>query len=253
MTSPSDFPAWVDLHVHYLPGIDDGPETFRETLALLRLAHEAGSRVMVATPHLYSFVAESLRPDDVREAFSRTRDDLLAAGRKPEHAFLREMSFREGAENQLGPELLADLEQQRAVTLDRTSHVLVELPHLLPYDTIHRALERVTGWGYVPVLAHVERYPMLIDQPELLGGLLALGCIAQVNAGSVAGAAGRPMARQSLNLLREGRAALIASDGHNVGSRPPDMRAAATALASKVPHSRIAEWLSEAPGRLLRR
>ncbi len=244
--------GWVDLHVHYLPGIDDGPGTFGETLAMLRLAYDSGSRVMVATPHLYSFVAESLRPEDVRKAFERARDDLLVAAGEPEHAFLREMSFHEGAENQLGTELLEDLERERAVTLDGTRNILVELSPFLPFESIHRALERIAGWGYVPVLAHVERYPTLVEQPELLGGLLGLGCVAQVNADSVAGANGRRTARQALRLLQDGAATVIASDGHDVEHRPPDLQVAAAALASDVSATRISEWLTEAPGRLLR-
>ncbi len=253
MTSPANPPAWVDLHVHYLPGIDDGPRTFDETLSMLRLAYDAGSRVMVATPHLYSFVAETLRPDDVRSAFARTCDGLREASRQPEHAFLGEMSFREGAENQLGPELLSDLEGQRAVTLDRTANVLVELPHFLPYEPIQQSLERIVGWGYVPVLAHVERYPMLMDRPDRLTELLALGCLAQINAVSVTRAGGRSAAKRSLGLLSEGRASLIASDGHDVQSRPPDLGAAATELKNRgTPLSKITNWLREAPGRLLR-
>lgn len=252
MPSPTDPSAWVDLHVHYLPGIDDGPATLNETLAMLRLAYDTGSRTLVATPHLYSFVAETLRPDDVRAAFARTRDELLAAAARPEHAFLGEMSFREGAENHLGPELLADLERDRAVTLDRTRNVLVELPPFLPFAAARRALERIAGWGYVPVLAHVERYPMLLDHPEQLGELLAMGCIAQINAATVAGASGRPAARQALGLLQNGQAAIVASDGHNVGSRPPDLGAAATALAPEASPALVARWLGEAPAGLLR-
>ncbi len=250
VTSPEP-PGWVDLHVHYLPGIDDGPATLVETLAMLRLAYDSGSRVMVATPHLYSFVADSLRPAGVREAFARTHDDRAVAGEKREHAFLREMSFHEGAENHLGPELLEDLERQQAVTLDRTRHLLVELPPFMAYDPILPALERIIGWGYVPVLAHVERYPLLFDHPDRLAALLELGCLAQVNAGSVAGAGGRRTAKLALTLLSEGLAAFVASDGHDDEERPPDMGAAATALAPRVSESRIAEWLRETPERLL--
>ena len=251
MTVPEST-GWVDLHVHYLPGVDDGPATLAETLAMLERAHRTGSRVMVATPHLYSFVAESLRPDGVREAFAGLRDDLRRAAAEPEHAFLAEMRFHVGAENLLGPELLGDLERERAVTLDETRNVLVELPPFLPFEPVRAALERIAGWGYVPVLAHVERYPMLMEQPEHLGELLSLGCVAQINAGTITGGSGRRIARQAVRMLRDGAASIVASDGHNADQRPADLGAAAKALAAQVSPARVAEWLREAPRRLLR-
>lgn len=42
----------IDLHVHILPGIDDGPKDLSESLRMCRLAYADGIHTLVATPHL---------------------------------------------------------------------------------------------------------------------------------------------------------------------------------------------------------
>ena len=43
--------SYIDLHAHVLPGVDDGAETLEESLAMLRVASEHGTKALAVTPH----------------------------------------------------------------------------------------------------------------------------------------------------------------------------------------------------------
>ncbi len=43
----------IDIHVHILPGVDDGAKNWEESLKMAQMAVNDGIRVMVATPHLF--------------------------------------------------------------------------------------------------------------------------------------------------------------------------------------------------------
>jgi protein-tyrosine phosphatase len=71
----------VDLHFHLLPGVDDGPTDLQESLDLSRAALAAGTRTIVATPH----VRDDLGLTDPREIAARVRElrSALVAARIP--------------------------------------------------------------------------------------------------------------------------------------------------------------------------
>jgi protein-tyrosine phosphatase len=87
--------------------------------------------------------------------------------------------------------------------------------------------------GYTPVLAHVERYGFLREDPRRLERLVAAGCVAQVNSGAVVGRHGLPTVQLVERWLREGLITVIASDSHNVASRPPGLGEAAALISSR--------------------
>ena len=60
----------IDIHTHILPGVDDGADDLDETVEMLRIAHESGTRVMVATPHMFRPSFSSRTPDEIRSDFS---------------------------------------------------------------------------------------------------------------------------------------------------------------------------------------
>lgn len=241
---------FVDLHTHFLPGVDDGPNTLEGTLRLLAAAHAGGTRCLVATPHMFSPLFGNHDPGRIRQCFTDCVDGLRAVAGKPRHAFLAELDLRLGAENFLGPELLEALDVgSRILTLGGGRHLLIELPRFIAADTAVRGAQRILGQGLIPVLAHVERYPELLRHG--LDRLLEIGCVAQLNAGSVAGRGGRRLRRQCLELLRTGRAQLVASDCHDADSRPPALGPTEAYLARKLGADRARLCLRDQPMRVL--
>jgi protein-tyrosine phosphatase len=221
--------GYVDVHSHLLPGIDDGPESMVEALDILACAHAAGTSAMVATPHMFQPGLGSDDPAAVRAAFASLRE--RAAGEEDWAAASVEMHL--GAENFLGEALLEAAAADSVVTLGGTRALLVELWPMTAGGAARHALDALLSLGYLPVLAHVERYGFLREDPSLLEELVAAGCVAQVNAGAVIGRHGLPTVQLVDRWLRRGLVTVVASDAHNVTSRPPALDEAASVLRSR--------------------
>ncbi len=207
----------VDIHTHVLPGVDDGAPDLDASLEMLRSAHESGTRTVVLTPHLYHRSFDNWDEGALRRRFASFQEQIwqLSVG---EGEFLREMDLRFGAENVLSTELLGAVQRSEVLTLGASRHVLVELSEELPAVAVESALHQLLDAGYVPVLAHVERYCRRDPSDALLKRLVRAGCVGQVNLGSLH--KGSPWFDDAVRLLTRGLAPVVASDGHDTSLRP---------------------------------
>jgi protein-tyrosine phosphatase len=203
----------IDLHCHILPGLDDGPGSFEESLAMARMAVADGTTVIVATPH----VDENLcypQPERIRELVGRLNELIVAEG-----LGLRVLP---GAEVRAAPELVERLVAGKVMTVaDQGKYVLVELPTSGQAVFAGELFFRLQVAGYVPIIAHAERVDWFRREPRVLEEFRARGVRLQINAESVAGKAGRGLRNTAVGLVKSGLADVLASDGHNVSSRKP--------------------------------
>ena len=218
----------IDLHCHLLPGIDDGPETLDESLALARFAVAHGIRRAVVTPHIhpgrYDNDQATIRP--VFEAFQAA----LAAREIP-----LELGF--SAEVHVDPEILTLVEEERLPFLGQVDGfriVLLEFPH----GNIPVGSEKLVDWllkhRIRPLIAHPERNKAVMRDWRKISPFVSMGCWLQVTAGSVAGDFG-PNARDiAVTLLEQGWVKILASDAHNLEHRPPDMQQGREAAAEVI-------------------
>lgn len=199
--------SFADIHCHLVPDVDDGARTVEDTLdAVMRLTAE-GVRKVITTPHLDGSLTldpEMLeeRLDEVTEAFDRV---AVAVGER-----FPEVEFNRGHEVMLDvPDV--DLSDPR-LRLAGTRFVLLEWPRLhLPPGT-GKVLRRLRNEGYVPVVAHPERY-IGIDM-ELAAQWKDAGALLQVNYGSLDGRYGGDARGVAFRLLRRGWVDYLASDFH---------------------------------------
>ena len=204
----------IDLHTHVLPGLDDGPETLEGSLAIARAAFAAGTRTLVATPHINR--AYDIDPPRVAEAAQLLRKELA----------------REGVELELltGGEISTDVcrdsvpRSSNALRLGKGPYLLIEAPLTSGAWQLTEIVERLRGDGYGVLLAHPERCRGFHRDPALLRGLVARGALCSITAGALSGQFGRTVNRFALELLREGLVHDVASDTHDVHRRPPDVR-----------------------------
>ena len=236
----------TDLHFHLLPGVDDGPAVMDDSLELARTAAAEGTRTIVATPHVRAdFWTDVLAlPERMREVRA-----AIAAERLP-------LELRCGAE--LGHEMVARLgpaELDAVAQGPREARwVLVESPFELMGEGFHEATAELRARGYGVLVAHPERSAdaSLCDGSGLRRELAA-GSLAQVNAMSIAGGHGEEAQAAALRLVRDGQAAVVASDAHGP-TRPPALLLARRALIDHGLSERLASSLTlRAGGRLLRR
>lgn len=237
--------GYVDIHVHLLPGIDDGPRDLEGALALARSAVGAGTTTIAATPHLRSDFPDvhldelADRCQEVREALDREGIPLRVVG---------------GAEVSLSWALEASQDELRLASYDqRGTDLLIETPSANVIG-IDRLLYELRAAGYRITLAHPERNHQLPRHPSLLEALLDQGVLLQVNAESLHGVTARSGPRRfARQLCEQGLAHVIASDGHRADRwRPVTELAESLDAASGVMGQARAEWMmSDAPAAIV--
>lgn len=238
---------YVDLHSHLLPALDDGPGTFADSVALIEAAWKGGTRRMVATPHMFHGGVGSDDRDEVVERFVDFETRLAAhvaerrtqpagtAGNEQEGeaAYLAGLELALGAENYVGEAFLGALATKRILTLGGSHYLLMEFWPMVTATTARQAIDAVQEQGFVPVLAHVERYAFLQNEPGRLADLVAAGSAAQVNASAILGHQGLRLAEVADRWLRRGLIAVVASDGHDIRTRRPQLTEVADHLRAR--------------------
>ena len=243
-------PGLVDIHCHLLPGVDDGVETLAEAVELLQIAYRQGTRRMVTTPHMFHPQFANNDAAAIRQSFAAFKEELAEIARRPELGFLGEMRVDLGAENHVSAEFLEALERGEALSMNMSDHMLIEFSGFATFDQALSAVERVREAGYRPILAHIERYPVLHERPGRLEGLVEAGAILQVNAHSLLHWGGG-LRRRCFDLLKRGLAQIVASDAHNTSDRKPNLGEARTALAKKFGSQEALRWLAQGPNKAL--
>jgi protein-tyrosine phosphatase len=228
----------IDLHCHLLPGIDDGPATTADALALARAFLAEGITCVAATPHV--------SPDHpngaavVGDAWSALVDELGRA-QVP-------LEVVAGAELDLLHAVSLPEAELAGLTLGRDGALLVECPFAAVVPQFELLVGRLQDKGFRVVLAHPERSAAFLRDPELLRRLVRGGALASLTGASFAGRFGRTSRRYACWALDEGLAHDVATDAHDAVRRPPVMRGP----LEEAGYGWAAEWLTvEVPAAVL--
>ncbi len=213
----------ADIHCHVLPYVDDGAEHLEEMQQLLTEQARQGIRLVCATPHLRHgmFTASDA---EIRHQFERART-FIRTQRLPVYLCL-------SREYHCDDDFLALLEQDRLLPMGNGNTLLVEFSNRHSFEMICDRLQRVIRAGYQPLVAHVERYGAVRQDPARVGRLIGLGAMIQVNASSLLGHEGWQLKHFCWELARQDRIHVVASDAHGPAYRPVQL----AACAQKVEH-----------------
>lgn len=215
----------IDLHCHVLPGLDDGPANLDFSLAMARAAVDAGTQLMVATPHI--------RADfDVHPEEIEPRVDLLNERLHSEGLPLRILP---GAE--VGWASAPDLDDRLLSKLSLGSGrcVLLESPYGRRPVDLEATIAGLSERGYGVILAHPERCPLFQRDPDRLARLVEAGVLCSITAGSMSGRFGAPVRRFTVEILRRGLVHDVASDAHDHVHRPPGLTAGFDDIEDELP------------------
>jgi protein-tyrosine phosphatase len=230
----------IDTHCHLLPGVDDGPRTLADALALGRELVGQGVETVVATPHW-------------SRAFPTTRDAATAAAELLREALEEEalpLTVAVAAELTEVVALTAPLEEIRQRSIDGRAVVVELLPDSLPAQTA-AVVARLSAAGMTPVLAHPERSRAVQAGAAVLDALRAEGALVQLVAPSLTGRYGEQVRATSWELLLTARVDLLASDAHDCAGRGCELGAAGALVAELMGPEALDELTGTAPGRLL--
>jgi protein-tyrosine phosphatase len=223
----------IDLHCHILPGLDDGPRTIEDSLALARAQVDAGVRVVAATPHV---VAELPANDSIRIVAAVA--ELGATLQR--HAIPLEVV----SGGELGLTRATELtdEELRALCLGAGPWLLVEAPLSASFTGADIVLRHLRERGHQLLIAHPERCPDFQRRPETLRGLVRDGMLVQVTAGALVGQFGASVRRFAQMLVSDGMAHVVASDAHDHRGRPPGLLEPTLSAGYSRP---VADWLTD--------
>lgn len=214
----------IDLHIHLLPGIDDGPADLAEAVEMCRGAAADGCEILVATPHQRHERWWNTDPDGLE---SLRRLVQRAVGPTPE--------IRLGAEIHVDSALLDGLDampRSGLVPLAGSRYLLLELDREGLGPAPEHLVHEITVAGWKAVIAHPELLPGLRRDAAAVRELVAAGALMQVTAMSVTGEFGARVERFTRELLDAGLIHVLASDAHGVGRRPPGLRRAHEAVTT---------------------
>lgn len=227
----------IDLHCHFLPGIDDGPETMAQALELARAAVADGITHSVLTSHVH--------PE--RYANRRSSLALAVAEFAAELAQVNiALNVRIGGEARLCPELIDLVADDQVPFLGEVAGyriLLLEFPHqMIPLGSL-RFIRSLLKLKIRPLIAHPERNKTIMANTDKVREFTEAGCWLQLTAGSLVGRFGPQAEQAAFELIDAGWNCLAATDAHSLPNRPPLLSEARAALGQRygepVAHSMV--------------
>ncbi len=232
----------ADLHTHMIHGVDDGAPDLGSALLALKRLYDDGVSAVVATPHLNASRLRGNRRVRADEAWPEL--SAAAAEQIPELELHR------------GYEILLDTPDfdlgDEGLRLAGSRFVLVEFHAFTIPQNSAEALARIRARGYVPILAHPERYwgydQALNPVPEWRDA----GTLMQINGGSLLGESGEGIRARAHQMLKNGWVDVIASDNHARPERNLSLRQVWDYLAGRGLREPARLLLAENPHRILK-
>lgn len=205
-----------DIHCHILFGLDDGAVSIEESVEMAKLARSGGTRRIIATPH--SNVTGSYRNiwcPEFADMLERLNDRLGTQG--------IDIEIFPGQEIFCGENFMNLLLDDKLITLNNSKYPLVEFDFYEHSASVYMKIKKIVSEGYVPVVAHPERYAFVSEDETSAIKLKNLGCLLQVNKGSLQGNFGRSAYKTAKFLLDNSFADFVASDAHSPYMRTPHL------------------------------
>lgn len=195
----------IDIHSHLLPGIDDGAVTIEDTFRLTQALQGFGITQLITTPH----VIQNVWDNSAVQITQKETSTIIELEKKQ-----ISIPFRAAAEYMLDEHFVKLFQSEKLLTL-KDNYVLVEMSYINPPIQLYTILFDLQVAGYIPVLAHPERYLFYHHNFEDFKKLKTAGCHFQLNLTSTVGYYGESITQITNKLLQKGFYDFVGSDVHN--------------------------------------
>jgi protein-tyrosine phosphatase len=199
-----------DLHTHVLPGVDDGAPNMEYALQMLCNAAASDVELLAVTPHCNWF-------NGVENYLDKSLQDRFLQ--------LQKAAADIPVKLVLGAEVLVDEQlpwlqgQNKLPTINGSRYLLTEFPADTEPDAFSEVLQSILELGYIPLVAHPERYASVCKMPQIVVPWLDMGCHLQLTGGSILGEYGKSVQQAAAFLLQQNLVACVASDAHGLHHR----------------------------------
>lgn len=202
----------IDIHTHILPGVDDGAKDWETCLNMLQKSAECGVQKVIATPHYFPWKQKST-PMEIEALCREAQKKLLK-----KHGIT--MDIYPGNEIYYSTDAIQDLKEGKMLTLAGSRYILVEFDPRSSYQVFCRAVKEFRDAGYIPIVAHMERYECM-SQASKMQELKDMGALFQMNVEAFQGGFFDSDSRWSKKCLLEEQVDFLASDMHGLHRRTP--------------------------------
>jgi protein-tyrosine phosphatase len=214
----------IDIHSHILYGIDDGAQSLDMSLQMLRLSAASGVTDIIATPHVNR---RGIVPSwsDITAKTTALQQEADKAGVP--------IRIHAGAEVELSYDALQFIKEgSNDYCLAGSSYLLCELTEQSQPDQTEELLYQLMLKGFIPILAHPERYDRIMEHPGRVLEWMHNGILIQCNTGSFTGYFGQKALTMAVQLLEHHMVTFFGSDAHRAEGRSTDLREAADIIVS---------------------
>ncbi|MFC4633326.1 tyrosine-protein phosphatase [Dokdonia ponticola] len=191
-----------EMHCHVLPGIDDGAKDATTSIELINTYKSLGCTRIIATPHTMSGIYDNT-PNSIKDSYNSIKNQIEGL----KLSFSSEYMLDEKFDSLLSSNTIIPLYE---------NYVLVEMSYFQPPENINEIIFKIGTLGYIPVLAHPERYAYYHKQPDIFKDFKSRGCLLQLNALSLSEHYGTSSQKVALKLLKDGLYDFIGIDTHKV-------------------------------------
>lgn len=214
----------IDIHIHILPGVDDGARSLESSERMLDIAYADGIRTMICTPHFHGGHMES-----TMSANYKALEELCNVAKNK----YSDMEFYLGNEVYYFDSIDEWLQDGRLTAMAGSSYVLVEFSPGVTLRELDIAVRHITQSGYRPILAHINRYVNLVGNINHVYDLIDNGAYIQINTEALNGNMGFRVKQFTKKLLKNDSVHFIASDAHSSRTRRPELNEVARYIEKK--------------------
>ena len=194
--------GFVDIHSHILPGIDDGAKNIEESLVLITEMKKMGFSKIIGTPHVYEQLYNNNKKT-IKESF----DSI-------ENKYDNNITVQYAAEYMIDHTLMKKIENKSLLSI-KNKYVLLEMSYIAESPNIHQIIFNLIMGGYIPIIAHPERYLYYQNDIKKFYKLKKWGCKFQLNLLSTTGYYGNEILNIANLLLSNKLIDFVGSDVHN--------------------------------------
>ena len=227
-----------DMHSHILPGIDDGAQSVEKSLVILNELKKQGVTNVCLTPHFYT---NEISVED------------FAAKRKQAVAELMP-HIPDGMNVVVGAEVYVSRymfngDDLSCACFGNSNYILTEFAYSSQFTshTMEYFVKLTENYNMIPILPHVERYPVLISNPSIIGELKDMGVVIQTNTNSYTKKASFFSKLKLIKLIKGGYIDVIGSDAHSLHHNDPrTFTEAIDFISAKCGQSAVRQMMSNA-------
>lgn len=193
--------GFVDIHSHILPGVDDGAKNIKESLELISEMKKLGFSKIIGTPHTYPGLYDNTN-ESIENSFKKIQNKTNNISYASEYIINKK---------------LIEMSEEKVLLCLKDNYVLIEMSYLSKPNYLYDVLFKLQINGYIPILAHPERYRFLFGDLNEYSKLKNAGCKFQINLLSMTGFYGNDVMETCNYLIKKDLANFFGSDAHKLG------------------------------------